>query len=150
MAGCSNSPSSCEHDDLRGWRWQDYTVGVLTDLSGPAGSEFGTAINGVKAGIGVAKSEGYNIKYVVADTQTNPTVALSGAQKLVEQDHVFSVLGLSALTFEASNYLTSNKVPVVGAAFDGLEWLKPPPATTCSRSSETRTTPRCSPRPACS
>jgi ABC-type branched-subunit amino acid transport system substrate-binding protein len=129
LAGCSSSPSTSSTTTSGGGGGSNtsktYTVGVLTDLSGPAGSEFGTAVNGVKAAIGVAATEGYKINYQVADTQTSPTQALSGAQKLVEQDHVFAVLGLSALTFEASDYLTQNKVPVVGAAFDGLEWLKP-------------------------
>ena len=36
----------------------------------------------------------------------------------MEQDHVFAVLGLSALFFEALPYLSENKIPVVGAAFD--------------------------------
>lgn len=101
------------------------TVGVLTDESGPAASEFGTAMNGVKAGVGVAATEGYKIKYVVADSATTTTGALSGAQKMVEQDHVFAVIGLSALTFSAAPYLTSKGIPVVGAAFDSTEWLSP-------------------------
>jgi ABC-type branched-subunit amino acid transport system substrate-binding protein len=100
-------------------------VGVLTDLTGPAASESGTSINGIKAGVGVAATMGYKIKYIVADTATSPSQALSGAQQLVEEDHVFAVIGLSSLLFEASDYLTSNGVPVVGAAFDGPEWLLP-------------------------
>ena len=44
---------------------------------------------------------------------------------MVQQDHVFAVIGLSALTFSASPYLTSNGIPVVGAAFDSSEWLSP-------------------------
>jgi branched-chain amino acid transport system substrate-binding protein len=101
------------------------TVGVLTDVTGAAASEFGSAIKGVEAGIGVAATEGYHIKYVVADSQTSPTAVLAGAQQLVQQDHVLAVLGLSALTFEAAPFLTSNHIPVVGAAFDGPEWIKP-------------------------
>ncbi len=101
------------------------TVGVLTDQTGPGASEFGTAVAGVKAGIGVAGTEGYHINYVVGDTGTSPAGALTAAQKMVEQDHVFAVIGLSALTFSASDYLTSQGIPVVGASFDGPEWLLP-------------------------
>jgi ABC-type branched-subunit amino acid transport system substrate-binding protein len=127
-AACSSSTGSSTSSTTgsgTGGGSKTITIGVLTDASGAAASEFGTAVNGIKAGIGVAGTEGYKIKYVVADTATNPSQALSGAQKLVEQDHVFAVMGLSAFTFEASDYLTSNGIPVVGAAFDGPEWLSP-------------------------
>ena len=99
-----------------------YTIGVLTDLSGPAASGNLTVVQGIKAGQVLAAREGYNIKYVLADTQTTPTGALSGAQKLVEQDHVFAVIAHSALAFTATSYLTSHNIPVLGVAEDGTEW----------------------------
>ena len=99
-----------------------YTIGVLTDLTGPAASGNLTVVQGIKAGQVFATREGYNIKYVVADTQTSPTGALSGAQKLVEQDHVFAVIAHSALAFTATSYLTAHNVPVIGVAEDGTEW----------------------------
>lgn len=101
------------------------TVGVLTDQSGLAASEFATAVEGIKAGIGVAGTEGYRIRYVLADTQTTPAGALTAAQKLVEQDHVFAVISVSSLAFAAADYLTSKGIPVVGASFDGPEWMSP-------------------------
>jgi ABC-type branched-subunit amino acid transport system substrate-binding protein len=99
-----------------------YTVGVLTDLTGAAAGTELSVIQGIKAGIGQATEEGYHIKYVVGDAQTSPTGALTAAHKLVEQDHVFAVLADSALTFAAANYLTSQGIPVIGAATDGSEW----------------------------
>ena len=102
-----------------------FTIGLITDATGPAASEAATSVQGVKAAVGVAASEGYKIKYIVADTGTNPSQVLSGAQKLVEQDHVFAVIGVSALLFEATPYLTTNGIPVVGGAFDSSEWLLP-------------------------
>ena len=102
-----------------------FTVGVLTDLSGPAASEFASSVNGVKAGVGVAATKGYKIKYILGDSQTTTTGVLSEAQKMVQQDHVFAVIALSALTFSAAPYLTSNGIPVVGADFDASEWLQP-------------------------
>ena len=99
------------------------TIGVLTDLSGLAASTETSVPLGVKAGVGTAAEQGYNIKYVVADAATSPTGALTAAQKLVEQDHVFGVIGLSALTFAAAPFLTSHGVPVVGASIDGPEWV---------------------------
>ncbi len=102
-----------------------FTVGVLTDLSGPAASEFASSVNGIKAGVGVAATEGYKINYVLGDSQTNPTAILPAAQKMVQEDHVFAVIALSALTFSAAPYLTSSHTPVVGADFDASEWLSP-------------------------
>jgi len=99
------------------------TIGVLTDLTGLAASTEASIPLGIKAGVGTAEEEGYNIKYVVADAATSPTGALTAAQKLVDEDHVFAVIGLSALTFAATHFLTSRGVPVVGAAIDGPEWV---------------------------
>lgn len=132
-AGCSSNSSSgttttsgsSSSGSASGSGSKTYTIGVLTDQTGPAASEFATATAGIKAGIGVARAQGYHINYVVGDTATSTSGALTAAQKMVEQDHVFAVIGLSALTFAAAPYLTSQGVPVVGAAFDGSEWLQP-------------------------
>lgn len=127
-AACGNSaasPSSTPASGSGGGPSKTFTVGLLTDLTGPAAQEAATSVAGVKAGIGVAGTEGYRIRYVVADTGSSPSQALTAAQQLVAQDHVFAVLALSSLTFGASDYLTSQGIPVVGAAFDGPEWLSP-------------------------
>src|SRR3954468_20812977 len=75
------------------------TVGVLTDVTGLAASSSKTSIEGVKAGIAAVAPEGYTIKYVVADTATNPSQVLTAAQKLVQRDHVFAVIAHSALFY---------------------------------------------------
>jgi ABC-type branched-subunit amino acid transport system substrate-binding protein len=98
------------------------TIGVLTDLTGPAASGNKTYVNGVNAGLEVAKRDGYTIKYVVGDTQTSPSAALAAAQKLVNQDHVLAVLAQSALAFSAAPYLNSHNIPVIGVAEDAAEW----------------------------
>ena len=95
LAGCGSSSSPWSTSTTTsGTRWhQDVHRGAAHGRIRSGGLGVGTAVKGVKAGIGVAASEGYKINYVVADSQTSPTVALAGAQKLVEQDHVFAVLG---------------------------------------------------------
>ena len=100
-----------------------YTLGLLTDLTGPLSNGTTYSPDGVKAGLGLENHEGYKLKFVVADTTSSPAGALSAAQKLVEQDHVFAVLAVSGLTFAAAPYLTSQGVPVIGAAEDGSEWI---------------------------
>jgi ABC-type branched-subunit amino acid transport system substrate-binding protein len=99
------------------------TVGVLTDLTGPAASGNKTTEGGVKAGLVYAARHGVNVKYVVGDTATSPATALSVAQKFVTRDHVSVVIANSSLTFAASTYLTGKGVPVIGAGEDGPEWL---------------------------
>jgi branched-chain amino acid transport system substrate-binding protein len=99
------------------------TVGVLTDVTGAAASGNKTFSNGVKAGTFYAARNGITIKYVVADTQTSPTAALSAAKQLVLQDHVSVVLMESALGFGAAPYFTAQKIPVIGVSQDGPEWV---------------------------
>jgi ABC-type branched-subunit amino acid transport system substrate-binding protein len=101
---------------------QTYTLGILVDLTGPGSTNSLKFPQGVKAGVALAESEGYKIKTVVADTATSPTQTLAAAQKLVEQDHVFAVLALSALTFAAEPFLAQKGIPVIGANIDGPEW----------------------------
>jgi branched-chain amino acid transport system substrate-binding protein len=103
-----------------------YTIGVLTDLTGPAAGNDDSLQSGIKAGVGLAEKEGYHIKYVVADGGSNPAGELSGAQKLVDQDHVFVVVLDSGVGFAAAGWLTSHGIPVVGAALDSTEWQKSP------------------------
>jgi branched-chain amino acid transport system substrate-binding protein len=103
---------------------QSITVGVLTDATGVASSANKTFEDGIKAGVVYAARNGINLKYVVADSQTSPSAILSGAQKLVTQDHVPVVLAVSSLTFAAAPYLTAKHIPVIGAAADGPEWAK--------------------------
>jgi branched-chain amino acid transport system substrate-binding protein len=112
-AACTSSPSSSG----------TITIGVLTDVTGAAASAAYTTPTGVKAGAAYAKAQGYNIKYDVADTQSSLTGVESAAQELVERDHVFAVVAVSALTFLVSSFLTQHGVPVVGAAEDSSEWL---------------------------
>jgi branched-chain amino acid transport system substrate-binding protein len=92
-------------------------------VTGLIASAGGTTPLGIKAAVGLANSEGYDLKYVVADTGSSPSGALTAARKLVEQDHVFAVLALSGLTFAAAPFLTSRGIPVVGSANDSTEWI---------------------------
>ncbi|MBL7487239.1 ABC transporter substrate-binding protein [Frankia sp. AgB1.9] len=121
--GCRSTASTGKANGGATSGTRTYTIGVLTDSTGPAASGNKTSVDGVKAGTVLASRDGYTIKYVVGDTMTSPATALSAAQKLVTQDHVFAVIAYSALTFAASSYLTAHGVPVVGGAIDGPEWI---------------------------
>ncbi len=124
VAGCSSGSGGAGASTGTGTSAKKtVTIGVLTDSTGPAASGNKTSVEGVKAGVVYAARQGYTVKYVVADTATNPATALSAAQKLVTRDHVFAVIAHSAVAFAATNYLTAHKVPVVGSGQDGPEWI---------------------------
>ncbi|MBL7493126.1 ABC transporter substrate-binding protein [Frankia sp. AgB1.9] len=120
-AACSSSSGGDKGDNTAAPK-KSITIGVLTDVTGPASSGNKTFVDGVKAGTYYASRNGYTVKYVLADTATNPATALAAAQKLVTQDHVSVVLAESAILFTASNYLTAHNVPVIGVSQDGPEW----------------------------
>ncbi|MBL7492589.1 ABC transporter substrate-binding protein [Frankia sp. AgB1.9] len=120
--GCGSSGSGGGTNAAGSGSDQTVTIGVLTDVTGPAASGNKTFVDGVKAGTYYASRNGYKIKYVVADTATNPTTALAAAQKLVTQDHVLAVLAESSILFTTTNYLTAHNVPVIGVSQDGPEW----------------------------
>jgi ABC-type branched-subunit amino acid transport system substrate-binding protein len=92
-------------------------------MTGLAASGNLTSVQGVEAGIKLAQKDGYNVKYVLVDTASTPSGALSGAQKLVDEDHVFAVIAASSLFFAAAPFLASHGIPVIGSAQDGPEWL---------------------------
>ena len=121
--GSGSSAPSGSSGTASGATKASLTVGLLVDKTGPAASGQTYAEEGLKAGIAAAAKQGYKIKYVVADTQTSPSAALSGAQKLVQQDHVDVVFAQSAIFFAAAPYLTRAGIPVIGAAQDGPEWV---------------------------
>jgi branched-chain amino acid transport system substrate-binding protein len=102
------------------------TVGVLADLTGPGANISNTFPQGVKAGIGLAAKDGYNIKYVTADTGTTPAGVLAAAQKLVLEDHVYAVISSSVLLFSGAKFLADHGIPVFGAGVDGTEWISTP------------------------
>jgi branched-chain amino acid transport system substrate-binding protein len=129
-AGCSSSSKTSGSSSTPGGsssgKGTSYTLGVLADLTGPIADTGKSTPAGVKAGIGLYNSEGYNLKYVIADTGSSPAGTLTAAQKLVDQDHVFAIITTSGLTFAAAPFLTSHGIPVLGAQVDGPEWVTSP------------------------
>ena len=119
--GVSNSTAGASGSGLK-----TITVGLLTDLTGPGASSSATSVQGLKAGVYLAKRDGYDLKYYVGDTATSPTTALSAGQSLVEQHHVLAVIAISAITFSAAPFFKTQGIPVIGAAQDAGEWLTDP------------------------
>jgi branched-chain amino acid transport system substrate-binding protein len=127
-AGCSSSGSGSASGSgspaVQGSGGTVVKIGLLTDATGVAASANITAEAGLKAGVVYAARHGYTVKYVVADSQTNPSAVTTAARKLVTQDRVTAVVAVSALTQLAAPYFTAHHVPVIGSASDGPEWAK--------------------------
>src|SRR5262249_62238187 len=68
---------------------------------------------------------GIKIKYILADTNSTPTGALTAVQKLVQQDNVFAIVENSSDFFGAEPYALAQGIPVVGSAIDGPYWGDP-------------------------
>ncbi|ADP80793.1 ABC transporter substrate-binding protein [Pseudofrankia inefficax] len=98
-------------------------IGVLADITGPLSTIGNAALNGIKAGIEDVKSQGYDVQYTLADTNSTPAGAVIAARRLVDQQHVTAVLTGSAMTFASAPYLQQHQIPVIGPALDGPHWI---------------------------
>jgi branched-chain amino acid transport system substrate-binding protein len=132
LAACSSSGSSSSSSPGSSKSTggsKTITIGFVTDLTGVASSGFLTSklgidafVNRINAAGGV---NGYKIKYVLADTNSTPTGALTAVQKLVQQDNVFAIVEDSSDFFGAEPYALQQGIPVVGSAIDGPYWADP-------------------------
>src|SRR5258707_7132710 len=125
--GSSSGPSAGTTGGTSGSK--TITIGFVTDLTGVASSGFLTSklgidayLNRINAAGGV---NGHKIKYILADTTSTPTGALTAVQKLVQQDNVFAIVEDSSDFFGAEPYALQQGIPVVGSAIDGPYWADP-------------------------
>jgi branched-chain amino acid transport system substrate-binding protein len=105
------------------------TIGFVTDLTGSASSGFLTSKLGIDAYLNALNAaggvNGIKIKYILADTNSTPTGALTAVQKLVQQDNVFAIVENSSDFFGAEPYALAQGIPVVGSGIDGPYWGSP-------------------------
>jgi branched-chain amino acid transport system substrate-binding protein len=102
-------------------------IGFVTSETGPAASTFKDGAAGAKARVALQNAQGgidgRQIQLVTKDdASTNNKAAV---QDLVENDHVFGVIDISAFGL-AAPYLNQNGIPVTGIAIDGPEWGQQP------------------------
>ena len=95
------------------------TVGSIANITGILSSDFAPITAGVKAYFSMVNAQGGvdGRKLDLAfpkDDQGNPTTDVSVAQQLVEQDHVFAVVGVGTPFFGAAKYLAQQGVPTFG------------------------------------
>lgn len=120
-ASCSNSSGSSSgagKSTAPGVTSNSITVGALATLSGPLSSMFGDIVYGAKAYFDMVNAQGgvdgrkINFVHVLDDTG-NPTTDADDARNLVEQDHVFAIVGVGS-PFFTSTYLCQSGTPTFG------------------------------------
>jgi branched-chain amino acid transport system substrate-binding protein len=131
IAACSSSANKARPDGGGNTKSTGSTLklGVFTDLTGNASSSFMSTEKGVKAYVDSVNAaggvNGQKLEYVMVDTASTTTGALTAAQQLVQKDKVFAVIENSAYFYAAEPYLLKAGMPVVGGGFDGPEWTDP-------------------------
>ncbi len=106
------------------------TIGLITELSGGAASQYGGAQYGVEARFDAQNAkggvDGHQLKVVTVDDQSTPTGNKLAAQDLVDDKGVFGVIDDSTVVYGATAFLHQAGIPVVGAGNDGPEWGEQP------------------------
>jgi ABC-type branched-subunit amino acid transport system substrate-binding protein len=100
----------------------DVTVGLLYDVTGTASSNYTDATIGVKARIAEANaaagSSGRQIKLEIGDSASTPAGALAAAKKLIEINHVQTIMSWTPFAYGAASYVQQKNVPMIGGAWD--------------------------------
>ena len=120
-SGCAeSSSSSSEGGSLK--------LGLLVSLTGQAASAFKTTKYGVDARLAAYRDDNgkcadTKMSVVQADDTSNAQGALTGTQKLIQQEKVYTVLDGSQFFFGAAPYATTGGkgTPVIGAGTDGAK-----------------------------
>jgi len=120
VAACSNSViKNSAGGGAPGVTSSQIDVGSIANVTGPLSSGFAPVVNGVEAYFSMVNAAGgvAGRKLMLAhqkDDQGSPTVDLTDAQQLVQQDHVFAVVGVGTPFFGGASYLAQQGVPSFG------------------------------------
>jgi len=122
LAACGNATGGNGSSNAApGVTSNSITVGSIANITGPLSSDFAPIVNGVQAYFSMINAQGgvdgRKLKLgFQEDDQGSGTTDLAVAQKLVEQDHVFAVVGVGTPFFGGAKYLASQGVPTFGYA----------------------------------
>jgi len=105
-------------------------VGSLVTESGPLAGDFRGAVDGVRAYFDMVNAEGgvagrRIVLAHVADDGGSPTADARAARRLVDQDHVFAIVGVATASFAAGRFLAAAGIPTFGQVVSG-GWTGPP------------------------
>jgi ABC-type branched-subunit amino acid transport system substrate-binding protein len=121
VGACGNaaSTSSSGGSGAPGVTASTITVGSIANVTGILSSDFAPVVDGVKAYFDMVDAQGGvdGRKLVLGyqkDDQGSPTTDLTVAQQLVEQNHVFAVVGVGTPFFGGASFLAQKGVPTFG------------------------------------
>ncbi|MCM3883263.1 ABC transporter substrate-binding protein [Frankia sp. R82] len=122
LGGCSSTDSASAVVCVSpGVSDRQVDLGVIYPQTGPASGIFGAVRAGVDARLGAANAaggiHGRKVVYQWRDDQGTPQTNVAAAHDLVEQQHVFGVIGLSVAGPASTAYLSQAGVPVTGTAY---------------------------------
>jgi len=90
----------------------------VASLTGPIPADFAPIFDGVNAYLNMVNAEGAwtapDRVPLSLDDGSNASQDTDQVRTLVEQDHVFAVLGVGTPSFAGASYLASNNVPTFG------------------------------------
>ena len=130
-AGCGNAKTTVSNTgNANGVSSSSISVGGVASLTGPIPADFAPIFDGVKAYLSMVNAEGgvngrtINFAYPL-DDGSNPSQNTDQVRTLVEQDHVFAVVGVGTPSFAGATYLAANNVPTFGYAVS-QDWAAGP------------------------
>jgi ABC-type branched-subunit amino acid transport system substrate-binding protein len=133
LAACGNATSvTTTKGNTDGVSPNKIVVGGLASLTGPVTGDFAPIYQGVQAYFDMVNAQGgvngrkIDFAYKL-DDQSDPSLDSQLARTLVDQDHVFAVVGAATPSFAGAGYLASNDVPTFGLDVNpNSEWAAGP------------------------
>lgn len=129
---CSNATNVAGNDGATapGVTSKQINVGALGTLSGGLAADFQPIVPGVEAYFDMVNAEGgvdgrkLDLAYKL-DDGSNPTTDADLARTLVQQDHVFAVVGVATAFFGGATFLAQTHTPTFGYATEN-DWSPAP------------------------
>ena len=124
VSACGNAkPQVSTSGNANGVTSDSITVGNVASLSGPIPADFSSVSTGVEAYFDMVNAEGgVNGRKILfpksdqLDDQTDGSIDANAVRILVQQDHVFALVGVATPVFAGANFLVSQDVPAFGYA----------------------------------
>jgi branched-chain amino acid transport system substrate-binding protein len=133
LAGCGNAPTSVSNTgNTDGVFPNRIVIGGLASVTGPLPAGFAPVFDGVSAYVDMVNARGgVNGRRIAfaykLDDQSSPSIDAAQARALVDQHHVFSVVGVATPSFTGATYLASRSVPTFGLNVNpNSQWMAGP------------------------
>ena len=131
VASCANAPDTAtvSKGAAPGLTSTQVSVGALATMSGAIAADFAPIVSGVRAYLAWTNAHGgvagrQVVLTHVADDGGSPSSNAVQARTLVQQDHVFAVVGVATAFFTGASYLAHTGTPAFGYALQN-EWAGP-------------------------